>query len=110
MFQHTADVEVRCGTLISLDKSSDPCRSKGQGELYTYLPLTPGNREKLMSVPPSSSENPGYGFSVGRNAFNFDLAVGRWISLAFRVKLNNVGMEDGAVYTFTLHYSLFPHA
>ncbi|KAJ6583931.1 polysaccharide lyase family 14 protein [Mycena vulgaris] len=70
-------------------------RSKGLGELYTYLPLTPNNREKLLAVPPSSKENSDYGFSVGRNAFQFDSAVGKWISLAFRVKLNAVGSEDG---------------
>ncbi|KAJ7740244.1 hypothetical protein DFH07DRAFT_905486 [Mycena maculata] len=70
-------------------------RSKGHGELYTYLPLTPNNREKLIAVPPSSKENADYGFSVGRNAFTFNTAVGRWISLAFRVKLNAVGCEDG---------------
>ncbi|KAJ7464745.1 polysaccharide lyase family 14 protein [Mycena galericulata] len=70
-------------------------RSKGHGELYTYLPLTPTNRERLLAVPPSSKENSDYGFSVGRNAFQFSLAVGKWISLAFRVKLNAVGSEDG---------------
>ncbi|KAJ7064406.1 hypothetical protein B0H15DRAFT_794682, partial [Mycena belliarum] len=70
-------------------------RSKGLGELYTYLPLTPSNRDRLLAVPPSSKENSDYGFSVGRNAFKFDPAVGKWISLAFRVKLNAVGCEDG---------------
>jgi hypothetical protein len=70
-------------------------RSKGVGELYTYLPLTPNNREVLLAVPPSSKENSDYGFSVGRDAFRFDIAVGKWISLAFRVKLNSIGAEDG---------------
>ncbi|KAJ7643701.1 hypothetical protein FB45DRAFT_987522 [Roridomyces roridus] len=64
-------------------------RAKGNGELYTYLPLTPHNRD------PPSLQNNDYGFSVGCAAFNFDVAVGRWITLAFRVKLNNVGSEDG---------------
>ncbi|KAJ7617452.1 polysaccharide lyase family 14 protein [Mycena polygramma] len=70
-------------------------RSKGLGELYTYLPLTSTNRERLLAVPPSSKENSDYGFSVGRNAFNFDIAVGKWVSLAFRVKLNSIGCDDG---------------
>ncbi|KAJ6504722.1 polysaccharide lyase family 14 protein [Mycena vitilis] len=70
-------------------------RSKGLGELYTYLPLTPTNRERLLAVPPSSKENSDYGFSVGRNAFKFDIAVGNWVSLAFRVKLNSIGCDDG---------------
>ncbi|KAK7022158.1 polysaccharide lyase family 14 protein [Favolaschia claudopus] len=68
-------------------------RSKGVGELYTYLPLTPGNRERLISVPPSSKENSDYGSSVGRDAFRF--TAGKWLSLAFRVKLNSVGCGDG---------------
>ncbi|KAJ6624152.1 hypothetical protein B0H10DRAFT_2174541 [Mycena sp. CBHHK59/15] len=72
-------------------------RSKGVGELYTYLPLTPQNREKLLSVPPSSKENADYGFSVGRGAFKFDIAVGKWVSLAFRVKLNGIGANNGEV-------------
>ncbi|KAF7364797.1 Polysaccharide lyase family 14 protein [Mycena venus] len=55
-------------------------RSKGLGELYTYLPLTPTNRERLLAVPPSSKENSDYGFSVGRGAFNFDIAAGKWVS------------------------------
>ncbi|KAJ7845417.1 polysaccharide lyase family 14 protein [Mycena olivaceomarginata] len=70
-------------------------RSKGLGELYTYLPLTPTNRERLLAVPPSSKENSDYGFSVGRNAFKLDIAVGKWVSLAFRVKLNSIGCDDG---------------
>ncbi|KAJ7160157.1 polysaccharide lyase family 14 protein [Mycena filopes] len=70
-------------------------RAKGLGELYMYIPLTETNRERLLAVPPSSKENTDYGFSVGRNAFNFDMAIGKWISLAFRVKLNAIGAEDG---------------
>ncbi|KAJ7617443.1 polysaccharide lyase family 14 protein [Mycena polygramma] len=70
-------------------------RSKGLGELYTYLPLTPTNGERLLTVPPSSKENSDYGFSVSRNAFKFDIAVGEWVSLAFRVKLNSIGCDDG---------------
>ncbi|KAJ7143612.1 polysaccharide lyase family 14 protein [Mycena crocata] len=71
-------------------------RSKGLGELYTYLPLTATNRERLLAVPPSSKENSDYGFSVGRNAFKFDVAVGKWVTLAFRVKLNTIGCDDGS--------------
>ncbi|KAJ7213993.1 polysaccharide lyase family 14 protein [Mycena pura] len=70
-------------------------RAQGLGELYTYLPLTPSNRARLLAVPPMSKENPDYGVSVGRGAFTFTRAVGGWISLAFRVKLNAVGHEDG---------------
>ncbi|KAJ7213984.1 hypothetical protein GGX14DRAFT_444723 [Mycena pura] len=75
-------------------RQDDRCR--WLGELYTYLPLTPSNRARLLAVPPMSKENPDYGVSVGRGAFTFTRDVGRWISLAFRVKLNAVGHEDGA--------------
>ncbi|KAH8828695.1 hypothetical protein DL96DRAFT_1595385 [Flagelloscypha sp. PMI_526] len=65
------------------------------GEMYAYLPLTEHNKSQLEAVPPESRENGDYGFSVGRNAFNFRDAIGRWISVAFRVKLNQVGQTDG---------------
>ncbi|CAK5283936.1 unnamed protein product [Mycena citricolor] len=73
-------------------------RANGQGELYTYLPLTDHNRERQLAVPPTSKANPDYGFSLGRGAFNFDVAVGRWATVAFRLKLNTVGSEDGCVH------------
>jgi len=72
-------------------------RSKSSGELYAYLPLTSNNASRLLAVPPISKENADYGFSVGRDAFKFDVAVGQWVSLAFRVKLNTVGSEDGEI-------------
>ncbi|KAJ7017896.1 polysaccharide lyase family 14 protein [Mycena alexandri] len=81
-------------------------RSKGVGELYTYIPMTPTNRERLLAVPPSSKENADYGFSVGRNAFNLNMAIGKWVSLAFRVKLNSIGSEDGAIFSCPSSYCL----
>ncbi|KAF7298663.1 Polysaccharide lyase family 14 protein [Mycena indigotica] len=75
-------------------------RANGQGELYTYLPLLDSNRDRLSAVPPYSKQNPDYGMSVGRGAFSFDAAVGNWISLAFRVKLNEIGQEDGQLELF----------
>ncbi|KAG6848478.1 hypothetical protein H0H93_016659 [Arthromyces matolae] len=70
-------------------------RPKSAGELYTYLPLTPANKTVLLDVPPSSKENTDFGYSVGRGAFNLDIAVGRWVTLAFRVRLNTYGAHDG---------------
>ncbi|KAJ4495332.1 hypothetical protein C8R41DRAFT_909764 [Lentinula lateritia] len=70
-------------------------RSKGAGELYIYLPLTAENKKRLSNVPPLSLENPDFGFSVGRGAFF--IPVGRWISIAIRVKLNAVGVDDGEI-------------
>ncbi|KAF8641434.1 hypothetical protein AX16_009947 [Volvariella volvacea WC 439] len=70
-------------------------RANGEGELYTYLPLTDNNRTQQLKVPPYSKQNGDYGFSVGRGAFSFRNAVGSWMSVALRVKMNEVGKEDG---------------
>ena len=75
-----------------------PLRTGSVAELYTYLPLTPENAEYLKSVPPCSLENGDYGFSVGRGAFHLDVAVGRWVSVAFRIKLNDIGSANGCSY------------
>ncbi|KAJ3523689.1 hypothetical protein NMY22_g11334 [Coprinellus aureogranulatus] len=66
-------------------------RSNGVGELYTYLPITEHNAAQQRKVPPQSIENSDYGFSVGRGAFDFKGAVGNWMSIATRVKLNDIG-------------------
>ncbi|KAL4259093.1 hypothetical protein AB1N83_007832 [Pleurotus pulmonarius] len=72
-------------------------RAQAIGELYTYLPLTPNNEAQLAAVPPYSRQNADYGFSVGRGSFCLDGAVEQWIALAFRVKLNDVGLENGEI-------------
>ncbi|KAJ3515018.1 hypothetical protein NLJ89_g2016 [Agrocybe chaxingu] len=72
-------------------------RPNSVGELYAYFPLTTENRDQLLAVPPKSIENSDYGFSVGRDAFRFDRAVGRWIAVAFRIKLNDVGCTNGEI-------------
>ncbi len=66
--------------------------ANGVGELYTYLPPTEINLERLRTVP-SSHEISDYGFSIGRGAWTFD--SGRWMSLAIRVRLNDVGIQNG---------------
>ncbi|TFK45411.1 hypothetical protein OE88DRAFT_1216631 [Heliocybe sulcata] len=72
-------------------------RQSGQGELYAYLPLTPTNASRLLEVP-SSKQNPDYGFSVGRGLFNF--RAGEWTTVAQRVKLNDIGHENGEVEVY----------
>ncbi|KAF9523732.1 polysaccharide lyase family 14 protein [Crepidotus variabilis] len=72
-------------------------RADGVAELYTYLPLTSGNKDRQLLVPPRALENADYGFSVGRGAFNLDSAVKSWVALAFRVKLNDVGVDNGEI-------------
>ncbi|KDQ56220.1 polysaccharide lyase family 14 protein [Jaapia argillacea MUCL 33604] len=70
-------------------------RAAGNGEVYAYLNPTPNNIAHLLKVPPSSKQNPDYGFSVGRGAFQFK--PGRWFNIAQRVKLNDVGHENGEI-------------
>ena len=78
---------------------SVPRRPEAQGELYTYLPLSAGNSTRLSAVPPFSKANADYGFSVGRGSFYLDVAVGKWVSIAFRVKLNDISKENGNTMT-----------
>ncbi|KAG6855726.1 hypothetical protein H0H87_011600 [Tephrocybe sp. NHM501043] len=72
-------------------------RPNSEGELYTYLPLTAANSSVLLQVPPVSKKNNDYGFSVGRGAFHLNVAVGCWVSLTFRVKLNAHNHNDGEI-------------
>ncbi|PPQ78581.1 hypothetical protein CVT26_005321 [Gymnopilus dilepis] len=67
----------------------------GVGELYAYLPLTADNATQLSAVPPRSMPNSDYGFSVGRGAFRLDHAIGNWVTIAFRIKMNGVDSKDG---------------
>ncbi len=70
-------------------------RSEGEAELYTYLPLTEENKRRQKAIPPKSIEHPDYGFSVGRGAYCLNGAVGNWVALALRVKLNDFGVNNG---------------
>ena len=62
------------------------------GELYAYVPLAENNASRLLAVA-GSRQNSDYGISVGRGAFKFK--VGIWNAIGIRVKLNDVGVEDG---------------
>lgn len=72
-------------------------RTSGLGELYTYLPLTAGNEDILKKIPPKYVGNPEFGLSVGRGAYTWQKAAGNWISVAFRIKLNDVGKTNGEI-------------
>ncbi|KAJ2917708.1 hypothetical protein MD484_g2720, partial [Candolleomyces efflorescens] len=72
-------------------------RVNGTGELYTYLPLNETNATQQLKVPPLSVENSDYGFSVGRGAYNFKQAVGNWVAVAIRVRLNDIGVDNGEI-------------
>ena len=83
-----------CNSILCAKKLR-PFRPESTAELYTYLPMTPENAKCLKSVPPHSFENADYGFSVGRGAFHLSVAVGQWVAVAFRIKLNDVGSTNG---------------
>lgn len=68
-------------------------REGGPGEIYSYLPECDRNTDILLAVPPKSYWNDPYGFSVGRGAFSFPRL--EWVTVAERVKLNDVGKENG---------------
>jgi hypothetical protein len=71
-------------------------RQAGDGELYAYLPPGHPNTDyTLLAVPPHSSQNRDYGFSIGRGAWRFQ--AGKWNTLTQCVKLNDVGYENGSI-------------
>ncbi|KAI0264193.1 hypothetical protein BC834DRAFT_884177 [Gloeopeniophorella convolvens] len=72
-------------------------RANGVGELYAYLPLTEANAQRLRAVP-GSHENSDYGFSLGRGVWKFE--PGRWMAVAIRAKLNDVGSQNGEIEVF----------
>jgi hypothetical protein len=69
--------------------------------MYAYVPLLDSNVKSLLSVPPFSVQNPDYGISVGRGAFQF--VSGTWTALCTRLKLNRTGEQDGEQFSLFLH-------
>ncbi|KAJ7220524.1 hypothetical protein GGX14DRAFT_354603 [Mycena pura] len=74
-------------------------RTDGAGELYTYLPDSAvkgfAANKAVCDIPPLSECNPTYGASVGRGSFKFP--TGEWITVAQRVRLNDVGQANGEI-------------
>ena len=68
-------------------------RTGGAGEMYTYLPTSFSANSALSHVPPFSTSNPTYGTSVGRGSFFFQ--PGDWTTVVQRMRLNDVGQENG---------------
>ncbi|ODN94816.1 alginate lyase [Cryptococcus wingfieldii CBS 7118] len=56
-------------------------RTNGAGEIYDYLPVS------------YTDSDSGYGESIDRGAFTW--ATGEWVTVANRVKLNDVGSANG---------------
>ncbi|CAE6494410.1 unnamed protein product [Rhizoctonia solani] len=70
-------------------------RPKGAGEIYAYIPNTPANHQALDNVPPKTHCNPDFGWSVARGSFHFK--PGEWMTIAERVRLNDVGSTNGVI-------------
>lgn len=69
-------------------------RTEGEGEVYTYLPLTSANQKAQLKVK-GTVGNPEYGISVGRGAYSF--AAGEWVSVAEHITLNDPGQNNGKI-------------
>lgn len=72
-----------------------PVGEHGAGETYNYLPTSAHQPSTYCSTAPSSECNPQYGDSIGRRSFYF--TPGRWVTVAQRIKLNEVGKSDGEI-------------
>lgn len=73
-------------------------RTEGAGELYTYLPPSFSANKAVCDVPPFSTCNDVYGASVARGSF--DWATGQWTTISQRVRLNDVGEQNGELELF----------
>ena len=80
-------------------------RPQGAGELYTYLPPGIEANKKVCSVPPKSECNDVFGQSVGRGSFTF--TPGKRTTIGQRVRLNDVGQENGELELFVDGESIF---
>jgi len=69
-------------------------RASGKGELYTYLPLGPTNVNACeASGDGAICNNETFGLSFGRG--NFVWPKGQWVTAEERVRLNDVGSNNG---------------
>ncbi|KAI0373151.1 hypothetical protein BV20DRAFT_977747 [Pilatotrama ljubarskyi] len=80
-------------------------RTDGAGELYTYLPPSFDANKAVCNVAPFSTCNDVYGASVGRGAFAFK--PGTRTTIGQRVRLNDVGQENGELELFVEGKSVF---
>ncbi|EIN07957.1 hypothetical protein PUNSTDRAFT_88685 [Punctularia strigosozonata HHB-11173 SS5] len=98
---NSADKAISC----SGGRRDDACfsarlmwRTDGAGEMYTYLPPSYSANDNVCNVAPFSECNPTYGASVGRGSFKFN--KGDWTTVSERIKLNDVGKENGELELF----------
>ncbi len=72
-------------------------RTDGAGEIYTYLPPSFDANSNFCNDEGSEC-NPTYGASIDRGAFSFK--AGERTTVTQRVRLNDVGQENGELELF----------
>ena len=80
-------------------------RTDGKGEIYTYLPPDYAANKAVCDVAPESECNDTYGASVGRGSFKF--TAGTRATIGQRVRLNDVGKQNGELELFVEGKSIF---
>ncbi len=80
-------------------------RTGGAGEAYTYLPPDFSANQAVCNVGPFSTCNDVYGASVGRGSWTFK--AGTRTTIGQRVRLNDVGQENGELEIFVEGESIF---
>ncbi|KAI0823865.1 hypothetical protein BC628DRAFT_1420604 [Trametes gibbosa] len=80
-------------------------RTDGEGEAYTYLPPSFKANQAVCDVAPFSTCNDVYGASVGRGSWTFK--AGTRTTIAQRIRLNDVGQENGELEIFVEGKSIF---
>lgn len=66
-------------------------RDKGLGEVYAYLPHS--LQRKNLCDDKVNICNPDYGFSLGRDTFQF--TTGKWTTIRQVLTLNTAGKQNG---------------
>jgi hypothetical protein len=73
-------------------------RDGGAGELYTYLPHTDPQNWHICGPHANEQCQGDYGASSGTGAWVFP--DGKWITVAERLRLNDVGQSNGEIEIF----------
>lgn len=71
-------------------------RQKGFGEVYAYMPHS--LQRKDLCDDKVNICNPDYGFSLGRNQFQFK--TGQWTSVRQVLTLNTAGKKNGKLMVY----------
>lgn len=78
-------------------------RTKGEGEIYAYLPYS--NLPKALCGSSLNVCNPDYGMSLGRGTFRF--AAGKWTHVRQVLTMNTPGKQDGRIVLYSNNKKVF---